>query len=115
MVNIKDLTGSIETAGEVDPTIERWLKEAKSLQLKLSERVLLLCLYVDHIPEQALSKYADALLDALRDEELEKEFSIPTRLNRRIDELVRRLESSGEPEKATFIREAISGRLNNNR
>lgn len=112
MVNIKDLTVSIETAGDIDPTVERWLEEVKSLQRKLSERVLLLCRYGDRIPEQALSKYANALLDALRDEELDEEFSILVLLGQRMDNFVNRLESSGKSEQARSIREAVSGKLN---
>jgi len=115
MVPFKNLTVSIEAGKDIDPTVERWLDEVHGLQRRLSERVVLLCRYFDRIPEQALLEYANALLVALKDEDLEEEFSVSTRLNERIAEFVNRLEESGDVEQARSISEAIETRLNSKR
>lgn len=109
MVNIRDLAVSIEAAGSVDPTIERWLGEVRNLDRRLVEMVVLLCLHANRLPEQVLLKYTRVLHDVLENAAQEEEYEIPDRLNQRIDDFLVFLESSGKHEQASSIREAISG------
>ncbi len=112
MTPFNNFTALIRTAEDIDPTVGRWLEEVQGLQRKLEEHVVWLCRYFDRIPESAQQTYANALLDALVGKELEKDFSVSTRLCQRISEFAVCLEMSGELEQANSIREAIAGRSN---
>ena len=112
LVNLKDFANSIEESQKINPTIERWLDGAKELRRELSERVVSLCRYFDQIPKEAISSYANALLDALTDEDLEGEIRVSKQLNQRILDFARLLEDSGVSDKAGLVRKAVTKRLN---
>lgn len=116
MVHLSEFAASLKEAPEISPTMERWLYSTRELERALSKRVIFLCRYSDTIPEQHLRAYADLLLEALRNGDLESEFIRSAHLKRYILSFLERLEGlEGEEgqKKAASIREAIRDKSQN--
>lgn len=101
------LTRSIEQARETTAPLERWLDRAKELQGELLWRVVSLSRYIDLLPESSYACYADALVSALRDPDLEPKMKEVCDFEKKVLEFARRLEERGYLDKASPLREAL--------
>lgn len=116
MVHLSEFAASLKEVPEISPTMERWLYGTRELERALSKRVIFLCRYSDTIPEQHLPAYADLLLEALRNGDLETEFLSSAHLNRYILSFLERLvrmEGDEGQKKAASISEAIKDKSQN--
>lgn len=110
MVNTKfveALTQSMQGAERTSPPLERWLDRARELQAELSWRIVSLSRYLDDLPAASYAAYADALTSALRDEDLEERRADLRELMEAIREFAKRLERSGQRERALSVRSAV--------
>ena len=112
MTHLKEFTTSIERASQSDPMMQKWLYGTKELERQLSERLLNLCRYLNMIPEQLLSIYADVLLEISENDEVNGIYSNPSEyLVESLTALAEKLEKSGDPQtedKGRRIRETIN-------
>jgi hypothetical protein len=114
MAHVMDFTSSLTELTDVNVTIRRWLYGTKELERKLYIRTISLCRYFDRIPEQSLSEYMDAFLEALDSEELESDFLRSEHLSKSIKAFVDHMKSSNDPvktEKANLILDRVRGRV----
>lgn len=110
MTNLMDFTSSLTRLPESNATIDRWLYGTKELERKIFERTVSLCRYFDRIPEQTLSDYADALVEALASQELGSGYLRTEHLDSSISSLVEHLKSLEDPvktQKANQILEQV--------
>ena len=111
MTHLKDFTASIEKASKSEPMMQKWLYGTRELERQLSERLVHLCQYLDLIPEEALASYADVIVEALEDADVEGTLAAFSEdLMDSLIELVETLEKSEEPqmiEKSKRIRATI--------
>ena len=110
MAHSTDFTSSLKELPEVNATVERWLYGTKELERRMSERIVSLCRYFDRIPEESLSGYVNALIEALNSEELENGFIKSEHLYRSITDFINYLKSLDDPvkaEKADLISEKV--------
>ncbi|MBN1805605.1 MAG: hypothetical protein JW837_10165 [Sedimentisphaerales bacterium] len=111
MTHLKKFTSSMEKASQSDPMMQRWLYGTKELERQLSERLIRLCKYPDMIPKSLLASYADVLLEALENEQVNGTFSAFSEdLLESLIALTETLEKSGNPQmeqKGRRIREII--------
>ena len=111
MTHLKEFTASMEKASESDPMMRRWLYGTKELERQLYERLIRLCKYPDMIPKELLAVYADVLIEALENEQVEGTLAFPEDVIKSLTVLVENLESSENSqiqEKAKRIRDAIT-------
>lgn len=111
MTHLKEFTASMEKASETDPMMRRWLYGTKELERQLYERLIRLCKYPDMIPKELLEVYADVLIEALENEQVEGMLAFPEDIMKSLTALVDNLESlenSQIQEKAKRIRDAIT-------
>ena len=112
MTHLKEFTASMEKASQSDPMMQKWLYGTKELERQLSERLIRLCKYPDMIPKALLANYADVLVEALENEQVEGTFFASSEdLMESLIALAENLENSGASqmeEKARRIREAIA-------
>jgi hypothetical protein len=101
------LKRSIEQAPTTSSFLERWLDRTKELQEELSWQVVLLSRYIDELPKSSYASYADALISALQDPELEPRAKDVCDFESRVREFARKLEECGYPQKATPLIEAL--------
>jgi hypothetical protein len=114
MAHLTDFTSSLTELPEVNATMARWLYGTRELERRISERTISLCRYFDRIPEQSLSDYMDALLEALASKEIESGFLMSEHLDKSIKNLVDHLKSSNDPlktAKADLILKKIQERF----
>ena len=111
MTHLKEFTASMEKASQADPMMQRWLYGTKELERQLSERLIRLCKYPDMIPKELLADYADVLVEALENEQVEGTVAYSKGLMESLIAIAENLEDSGDSqmqEKARRIREAIA-------
>jgi hypothetical protein len=104
---IAALTHSIEQAPKSDPALERWLDRAKELQRELALRVLTLSRYVEELPEESYSTYAEAVANVLQDPEMEIRVNQMSDLKKTLGEFVTRLKQKGHNDKAEAVMVAL--------
>ena len=103
MDNAKQFTISILQAQDIDPMMDRWLDSFIDLKRSMSEKVISLCRYYDKIPNDALSNYANLLIEALDNREIKNELLVSETLSKRIGEFAEALNEQGEKEKTIRI------------
>ena len=105
------LTRSLEQETTNAATVERWLDRAKELQDELSWRVISLSRYWDELPQSSYQTYADALISALRDSDLEPRLGTIGGFRDSFQQFAKRLEDCGLGEKAELVRKTIDEEL----
>ena len=101
------LTRSIEEAPTTAPPLERWLDRATELQNELSWRVVTLSRYLDELPQSTYIFYADALISALGDPNLEAKVGDLRDFRSSLNEFASRLDNCGQRERAKLVRRAV--------
>ena len=111
MTHLKEFTASMEKVSQSDPMMQRWLYGTRELERQLSERIVNLCRYLNMIPKEVLSSYADVIVEPLEDARVEGTLAASSPdLMESLIELVETLEQSEDPqikEKGRRIRETI--------
>ena len=114
MSHLKDFTSSLAEMPEVNATVERWMYGTKEIERQMAERTIYLCRYFGRIPEQSLSGYIDALLEALDSGDLESGFLKSERLGISMMNFINYLKNSDDPskvEKANMILDKVCEEL----